>query len=149
MRLLVIVLTILLFIGFLFFVLNNLDTRVQVQVMETVYPEVDLFLVVLLSILTGMLYVGIIAVVEGANVRFVNHRLTKELQQMETEIHYLRTQRVGAPRPEPDAVDEEALAQTGAAGGEVRPDPASAPVYGAEGEWSGDDDDAYSGGRAV
>jgi hypothetical protein len=100
MRLLVIVLTILLFIGFLFFVLNNLDTRVQVQVMET-------------------------------------------------EIHYLRTQRVGAPRPEPDAVDEEALAQTGAAGGEVRPDPASAPVYGAEGEWSGDDDDAYSGGRAV
>jgi uncharacterized integral membrane protein len=149
MRLLVIVLTILLFIGFLFFVLNNLDTRVEVKVMETVYPEVDLFLVVLLSILTGMLYVGIIAVVEGANIRFVNHRLAREIQQLETEINYLRTQKAGAPRPEPDAVDEAALAEARARGAEAVPDPASAPVYGAEGEWPGDDDDAYSGGRAV
>ena len=50
MRLLVIVLTILLFVGFLFFVLDNLDTEVPVRLMDTTYPSVQLFAVVLASI---------------------------------------------------------------------------------------------------
>ncbi len=149
MRLLVIVLTILLFLGLLGLVLTNLETVVSVRIFQTVYPDVPLFVVVFLSVLAGILYAGIIAVAEGANLRFANHRLTREVQKLETELNYLRTQPLGRPRPEPDAV--EAAAEPGAEaaaeeGGSDTP-PSSAPVYDGDG-WTSDDED-YSGGRAV
>lgn len=146
MRLLVIVLTILLFVGFLFFVMDNLDTEVQVRLGERTYPSVQLFAVVLASIFIGMVYAGIIAVAEGANARLANRRLAREVGKLETELNYLRTQRL-----EPAQVAAE-LRPTAmpAARAEPAPDRASAPVYGGEGDWTGDDDDdAYSGGRAV
>ena len=144
MRLLVIVLTILLFVGFLFFVMDNLDTEVQVRLGKRAYPSVQLFVVVLASIFVGMVYAGIIAVAEGANARLANRRLAREVGKLETELNYLRTQRVGAAGAEP-AAPAETLPPSAA----EAPDRASAPVYGAEDDWTGDDDDAYSGGRAV
>ncbi|HET9300079.1 MAG TPA: LapA family protein [Candidatus Polarisedimenticolaceae bacterium] len=145
MRLLVIVLTILLFVGFLFFVMDNLDTEVQVRLGKRAYPSVQLFVVVLASIFVGMVYAGIIAVAEGANARLANRRLAREVGKLETELNYLRTQRVGAASTVP-AAPADTLPPSAA---EVLPDRASAPVYGAEEDWTGDDDDAYSGGRAV
>ena len=150
MRLLVIVLTILLFIGILFFVVANLETEVTVRLGDVVYPRVELFKIVILSMLMGMVYVGIIAVAEGAHLRLSNRRLNREIEKLEAELTYLRTQPVTGRRLEPDA-DE-------AGRGELQETPAhpaqphlpSAPVYGsADADWSGDDDDAYSGGRAV
>lgn len=144
MRLLVIVLTILLFVGFLFFVMDNLDTEVEVRLGERAYPSVQLFAVVLGSIFVGMVYAGIIAIAEGANVRLANRRLAREIGKLETELNYLRTQRVEPPRPEaPPAPGSSPLSTE-----EPPSDRASAPVYGGEGDWPGDDD-AYSGGRAV
>ena len=146
MRLLVIVLTIVLFVGFLFFVMDNLDTEVEVRLGERTYPSVQLFAVVLGSIFVGMVYAGIIAVAEGANARLANRRLARELGKLETELNYLRTQRAEPMPSEPAAA---------AGAPSLAPPPpvidrASAPVYGGgEGDWSGDDDDAYSGGRAV
>ncbi|HEX5045219.1 MAG TPA: LapA family protein [Candidatus Polarisedimenticolaceae bacterium] len=145
MRLLVIVLTILLFVGFLFFVMDNLDTEVQVRLGKRAYPSVQLFVVVLAAIFVGMVYAGIIAVAEGANARLANRRLAREVGKLETELNYLRTQRPGVPRAEPDKQADTVPSSAA----EVLPDRASAPVYGGEGDWTGDDDDAYSGGRAV
>jgi len=140
MRLLVIVLTILLFVGFLFFVMDNLDTEVQVRLGKRSYPSVQLFVVVLASIFVGMVYAGIIAVAEGANARLANRRLAREVGKLETELNYLRTQRPDAPAAPP----ETHLDAASASAAEAPPDRASAPVYD-----GGDDDDAYSGGRAV
>src|SRR5687767_10551978 len=140
MRLLVIVLTILLFVGFLFFVMDNLDTEVQVRLGERIYPSVQLFAVVLASIFIGMVYAGIIAVAEGANARLANRRLAREVGKLETELNYLRTQRLEPARVEPEPL-RSALPEAS----QPAPDRASAPVYGGEGDWSGDDDDdAYS-----
>jgi uncharacterized integral membrane protein len=143
MRLLVIVLTIVLFVGFLFFVMDNLDTEVEVRLGERAYPSVQLFAVVLGSILVGMVYAGVIALAEGANVRLANRRLAREIGKLETELNYLRTQ-----RPEPAPAEAPLPGPLSASPEEPAPDRASAPVYGGEGDWPGDDD-AYSGGRAV
>ena len=145
MRLLVIVLTILFFVGFLFFVMDNLDTEVEVRLGERTYPSVQLFAVVLASIFVGMVYAGVIAVAEGANARLANRRLAREVGKLETELNYLRTQRL-----EPARVEPEPAPGAIASAAEPLPDRASAPVYDVEGDWSGDDDDdAYTGGRAV
>jgi hypothetical protein len=95
--------------------------------------------------------VGIIAVVDGAFVRLKNRQITRELRRVETELNFLRTQPAGARR-EPDApVAGDALANADAElppgeEPEVRGELASAPVYQAE---EVDDDDPYTGGRAV
>jgi uncharacterized integral membrane protein len=148
MRLLVILLTILLFLNLLGFVLTNLETRVDVTVWKTQHPNVPLFAVVILAVLAGIVYAGVIAVAEGANLRLANRRLQREVQKLETELNYLRTQPVTSPRSEPDAIQD--LSWKGGsradADDEARTPPASAPVYEAEGDL---DDDTYSGGRAV
>jgi uncharacterized integral membrane protein len=146
MRLLVIVLTIVLFVGFLFFVMDNLETDVEVRIGERTYPSVQLFAVVLASILVGILYAGIIAVAEGANARLANRRLQREVGKLETELHYLRTQKL---RPAPVEPEAPAAPPEEGARPEAADDRPSAPVYGSDAaDWT-DEDDAYSGGRAV
>jgi uncharacterized integral membrane protein len=153
MRLIVILLTILLFVNFLGFVLTNLETRVDVTVWKSPHHDVPLFAVVSLSVLAGIVYVGAIALAEGANLRLANRRLRREIQKLDTELNYLRTQPPVAARAEPDAIQaprrpekaprEEADAEPGTS-------PASAPVYEADDLFDDDrGDDTYSGGRAV
>jgi uncharacterized integral membrane protein len=153
MRLLVILLTILLFLNLLGFVLTNLETRVDVTIWKTQHHDVSLFLVVILSVLAGMVYVGVIALAEGANLRIANHRLQRETRKLETELNYLRTQPVPSPRDEPDAIQEMAWserARRSEAEDEPGAAPASAPVYDTEGPFEDDPgDDTYTGGRAV
>ena len=153
MRLLVILLTILLFLNLLGFVLTNLETKVDVTVWKSRHDEVPLFAVVILSVLAGIVYAGVIAVAEGANLRLANHRLRREIQKLETELNYLRTQRLTLPRIEPDAIRE--AREPGSttdptASDEPGAPPASAPVYDADELWEDDrGDDTYSGGHAV
>jgi uncharacterized integral membrane protein len=153
MRLIVILLTLLLFVNLLGFVLTNLETRVDVTVWKSQNHDVPLFAVVILSVLAGIVYAGGIAVAEGANLRLANHRLRREIQKLETELNYLRTQPPGAPRAEPDAIHEPHRPERSAAAeenDEPGTSPASAPVYDADGAWEDDrGDDTYSGGRAV
>jgi hypothetical protein len=75
--------------------------------------------------------------------------LKREVQKVETELNYLRTQPVTSPRSEPDAIQDlswKGGSRTADADDQARTPPASAPVYEAEGDL---DDDTYSGGRAV
>jgi hypothetical protein len=147
MRVLWFIIGIVLTFGFLGFLVNNFDTRVPVTVLSTQHVGVPLWLVVVVTMLVMLVLVGIAAIVEGAAVRLENRRLRRELHKLETEINYLRTQpsssqRLRAGDASPDS-DEDGEPLDGTI-------PPTAPVYGAEEDWSPDpDDDAYSGGRAV
>ena len=148
MRLVVILMTLLLFIGVLGFALTNLETRVGIVVWETLHPDVPLFAVVVLAVLAGIVYAGVIALAEGAQIRLANHKMSRELRRLEAELTYLRTQ-PAVRRTEPDAVPESRAPSQGPDGDPER-SPASAPVYEADEGWSPEpEDDAYSGGRAV
>jgi uncharacterized integral membrane protein len=146
MRLLVILMTILLFVGILGFVLTNLDTQVGITLWESRYENLPLFVVVILSTLAGIVYAGLIAVAEGAHIRIANRRLRREVQKLETELNYLRTQRTPTPGREPDTIERSPAAES--ARPSATPPIASAPVYGSGSEGA-DPDDPYSGGRAV
>lgn len=154
MRLLVIAMTLLLFIGILTFTMTNLDTRVGITLMKTVYPDVRLIAIVFMAILTGIVYASVIGVAEGVSLRLSNRRLQREIRRLEAELNFYRRRPAGAP-VEPDVPGEPALEQQpadAAAEGE-KPAPrsfASAPVYGEDEGPAGDPgDDAYSGRRAV
>ena len=153
MRLVVIVMTFLLFVGIIGFVITNLDQKVTVTVWRTAYEELPLFLLVILAVFAGICYAGIIGVAEGTQIRLSNRALLREVARLETEINYLRTQPPPMPRPEPDAVPDAEITPSTR---DARPTPpllppvAAAPVYGTEEDWGQDeDDDPYSGGRAV
>src|SRR5262245_47922663 len=154
MRLIATILTMALILAILGFVLTNPATVVAVKVWSTVHDGVPLWLIVLFAIVAGIVYAGGIAIVEGAAIRIANRNLEREVQRLETELTYLRTQPASHRRPEPDVVDAtgDALAAPSAGaiheGDPVHP---AAPVYEGESpETSTDpDDDAYSGRRAV
>jgi uncharacterized integral membrane protein len=153
MRLLIIVLSILLLVGVFGFVVMNLGAKVAVTVWNTHYPAVPLHLVILVSLLAGILYIGIIAVAEGVTTRLDRRRLAREVQRLEGELNYLRTQPTAVPgddvnrrEVEPVAVEPEDEGLAAYATDEDRATIPSAPVYGADDE---EDDDIYSGGRAV
>ena len=149
MRVLVIVLTLVLLVCFLGFVVTNLETRVGVTVWKTYHEDVSLHLVVILSLAAGVLWAGIIGIGQGVQMWLVNRRLSREIQKLETELNYLRTQPVTRAAGEADSSgDRDASRDSAAArgvgeGGAALP---SAPVYGSD---DNPDDDAYSGGRAV
>lgn len=149
MRLLVILMTLLLFFVILGFLLTNMGTQVPVKVWTTDFPDVRLHNIVLISIFAGIVYASVIAIVEGAKIRIANRKLGREIHRLETELNYLRTQPAAAPRSEPDALASPASSATQREPldvlAEVHP---SAPVYGSE-DSSDPEDDAYSGGRAV
>lgn len=152
MKILVTMMTFLLFVGIIGFVLTNLDTRVPVTVWKTQYSELPLFLVVIVAVFAGIFFAGIIGVAEGANIRLANRRLGRDALRLEAELNYLRTQPAPGPRPEPDAVQpaDPGVAREPAQKAPAEPTVATAPVYGGDDEWASDDDeDVYSGGRAV
>ena len=148
MRLLVILLTILLLVNILGFILTNLETRVEVTVWKTQHRDVSLLAVVMLSVLAGIVYAGVIAIAEGANLRMENRRLRREIQKLETELVYLRTERPRAPAGGSEPVSEAPRKDPE----EKAPEsPASAPVYDTSSYGWDDDsgDGAYTGGRGV
>jgi len=152
MRLLFTVLSILLIVGFLWFLFSNLDSYAEVTLGKAVYPEVHLVVVVFASLLVGILFIGIIAMAQYTQLSMTNRRLGREVQKLETELNYLRTQPPGRPQPEPDtAMELEGSISTehSALPGEEGLALPSAPVYRADDDDDDPDDDIYSGGRAV
>jgi uncharacterized integral membrane protein len=149
MRFLLIVVILALLLAILGFSITNLETATTVTLWETTYRDVPLWSVVFLSALAGIVSVGIIGVVDGAIVRLRNRQMSRELRRLETELNFLRTQPL-ATRREPDVGGDTELPDD-EHGGEVEAaegggDLASAPVYHGDGA---DEDDPYTGGRAV
>jgi uncharacterized integral membrane protein len=151
MRFLLIVVILALLLAILGFAMTNLETLTTVTLWETTYHDVPLWSVAFLSALAGIVSVGIIGVVDGALVRLRNRQMSRELHRLETELNFLRTQ-PPATRREPDHPGGAELPDDeGDSVAEIDPaegggDPASAPVYHADGV---DEDDPYTGGRAV
>jgi hypothetical protein len=151
MRLLSIVLTLVLLVCFLGFVVTNLDARIGVTVWKTHHEDVSLHLVVILSLLAGALWVGIIGIGQGIQMWLVNRRLSRDIQKLEAELNYFRTQPVTRTASDADSADEGESPRSSESARDARDDGVplpSAPVYGPDDD--GDpDDDVYSGGRAV
>jgi uncharacterized integral membrane protein len=151
MRFLLIIVILALLLAILGFSITNLETLTTVTLWETTYHDVPLWSVAFLSALAGIVSVGIIGVVDGALVRFRNRQMSRELHRLETELNFLRTQ-PPATRREPeipgdaeipdDESDHAPETEPALGGGNL----ASAPVYHADGS---DEDDPYTGGRAV
>ncbi len=143
MRFLIIALILGLFIVIIGFMITNAGVVTDLTLWDRPLADVPLYMVVIISILVGVVTAGVAAVAEGTNIRLANRRLNRQVQKMETEINYLRTQPPVQSRSEPDDIQparpvpgrrKEAL------------DPPSAPVYGSSDD---EDDDTYTGGRAV
>ena len=148
MRFLLTVVILALLLLLLGFSITNLETLTTVTLWKTTYHDVPLWSVVFLSALAGIVSVGIIGVIDGALVRLRNRQLGRELRRLETELNFLRTQ-PSASRREPDLpvgadIPDEDGELVGADRGENVV--ASAPVYRAD---DADEDDPYTGGRAV
>jgi hypothetical protein len=130
------------------FMVTNIEVKTEVTLWETTYRDVPLWSVVFLAALAGIVSVGIIGVVDGALVRLRNRRMARELRRLETELNFLRTQ-PSAGRMEPDLpIHVEIPDEDDDLVKDDRRDKVlvSAPVYGADDE---DEDDPYTGGRAV
>ncbi len=153
MRLLLALVFVALLGGFLMFLAWNLDTTVPVTLFGTQYAGVPLWVVVFGAIFVNVMLISVYSLAEGTRLRLVNRRLRRDLHKLETEVNFLRTRPAGA-RAEPDAILERPAVSPAELADDL-PDeraaePASAPVYGAGDEVPPeDDDDFYSGGRAV
>jgi plasmid stabilization system protein ParE len=147
MRFLLTLIMLSLLLAILGFSITNLETLTTVTLWKTTYRDVPLWSVVFLSALAGIVSVGIIAVIDGGLVRLRNRQMARELRRLETELNFLRTQ-PSAGRREPDLPDHAELAEDVDEPAPVDRDDVlvSAPVYGADDE---DEDDPYTGGRAV
>jgi len=147
MRFLLIIVILALLLALLGFSATNIETLTTVTLWETTYRDVPLWSVVFLSALAGIVSVGIIGVVDGALVRLRNRRMARELRRLETELNFLRTQ-PSAGRMEPDLPLHVQIPDDDELVADDRHDDVlvSAPVYGADDE---DEDDPYTGGRAV
>ena len=153
MRFFFIVVVLLLVVGYIGFTVTNLGSVVSIKLWGTEYPDIPIWQVVIVSIGVGAALIGLLATVEGASIRFENRRLRKDMRKMERELNFLRTtQPSGVRAPEPDAIEASSTAALPAApAAATLSEPASMPVYGEKDDWppDNDDDDVYSGGRAV
>ena len=148
MRLLIVGLSVMLGFGLVLFLFSNPYTT-SVKLGNNEYHDVEVFWVVFVSVLVGIVFTTILALAEGGQTRLDNRRLRKEMRRLETELNYLRTQPPTASRGEESS--ETALERPAAPRApRTVAAPPSAPVYGAEGDEAVDpDDDMYTGGRAV
>ncbi len=107
------------------FLITNPGQRVDVTVGNAQYENAPLSLVAFFALTVGVAFTALVALIEGATIRLDNRRLRREIQRLETENHFLRTQphhadASGEPQTEvPETRSTEALAAR----------PASAPVY--------------------
>ena len=106
-----------LLIGFL---ITNPGQRVDVTLGNTQYENTPLSLVAFFALTVGVAFTALVALIEGATIRLDNRRLRREIQRLETENQFLRSQPTAEPESE---IPEVASIPT-------RPEPpASAPVY--------------------
>jgi uncharacterized integral membrane protein len=106
MKLLVVILTLILFILIIAFTIFNLSEKVNVQLFLSepyLYQDIPLFLVVIFSVLFGAFYTGIIALLEGMNQRLSNARLRKTIKKLEGELDGLKNVIISQSQTEEDS----------------------------------------------
>jgi hypothetical protein len=140
-----------LLVGVVYIAIMNPDEHVTIRIWNTELHDVELFKVVLGAGAVGFVVAAVIGLIEGATFRLQNRRLRREIQKLETELNYLRTQPASATLREPDALEAAPPHPRAAIPREAeRP---SAPVYDAvDLDAAGpedEDDDAYTGRSAV
>ena len=99
----------LLFAGFLIFVLALLvgfvladpGQRVTLTFGSKQFTDVALPIVLLVALTLGVAFTGVIALFEGAIIRLENRRLRKQLERIETENSFLRSQSGSIPPDDP------------------------------------------------
>jgi hypothetical protein len=117
------------------FLVTNPGEQVDITLGSRLYEGVPLALVALVALTVGVAFTAVVALFEGATIRLANRRLRREIQRLENEIRFLRSQSEPtaplpvepaprAPRADPSYDDGEVLAE------EI--DRPSAPVYGPE-----------------
>jgi len=113
------------------FLIMNPAERVNITIGSSQYENVPLSLVALIALTIGVAFTATVALIEGATIRLTNRRLRREIQRLETESSFLRSQSQdstsAAIEPEPIAAlprpVEELYEES------PPPRPASAPVY--------------------
>jgi len=101
MRLVFPVMLILLGVVLVGFVITNPSERVTITLGNTQYSDVPLAMVALVALTIGVAFTAAIALIEGATIRLANRRLRREIQRLETENSFLRTQSQTARTAEP------------------------------------------------
>ncbi len=107
------------------FLITNPGERVDVTVGNAQYENTPLSLVAFFALTVGVAFTALVALIEGATIRLDNRRLRREIQRLETENQFLRTQPHHAGTPDEPETDMPKARSTKAS--LVRP--ASAPVY--------------------
>ena len=92
MRLVFPLVLILLLVVLIGFVITNPAEHVTVTIGNTQYPDVPLPLVALIAMTLGVAFTSAVALTEGAAIRLANRRLRREIQRLETENSFLRSQ---------------------------------------------------------
>jgi hypothetical protein len=129
MRLVFPVMLILLGVVLVGFVITNPSERVTITLGNTEYPDVPLPMVALIALTVGVAFTAAVALIEGATIRLANRRLRREIQRLETENSFLRSQsQPTPPGPERESLlDRSELPELSDEPARTRP--ASAPVY--------------------
>ena len=79
-------------LGVLFyFVLTDPGQLVTLTILSTQFTQ-PLPIVLLAAVAVGVVFMGILAMIEGAKIRFENRRLKKEIQRLETQLELTRSQ---------------------------------------------------------
>jgi uncharacterized integral membrane protein len=131
MRLVFPVMLIMLGVVLVGFLIMNPAERVNITVGSSQYEDVPLSLVALIALTIGVAFTATVALIEGAAIRLTNRRLRREIQRLETENSFLRSQSQESP---PAALEPEPIAALPTPVEDMYeeslpPRPASAPVY--------------------
>lgn len=110
-----------------FLSVTNFGENVTLTVWDTTYQDVPLDRLLFISFAAGAAFITIIAVAEGATIRLANRRLRRELDKLETENSFLRTQPPVASKEKAEAPPAVTPTTTPMPPEEPLP---SAPVYG-------------------
>ena len=130
MRLVFPVMLILLGIVLVGFLVTNPAERVNITVGSSQYEDVPLSLVALIALTVGVAFTAAVALIEGATIRLSNRRLRREIQRLETENSFLRTQSPAARKTEPEVRPRPEISELPEYDdGSVEIRSASAPVY--------------------
>ena len=125
MRFVILVLVVLLLASLATYAVLNLDARVDVTLPgRTLQGQPQIYLV-LVSLGIGMLFVGILSLLDGTRLRLANRRLRRELQTA-----HLRDVANAADLPTPAQVPIVPAATTPVAPGFSPPDPRDVPSAG-------------------
>lgn len=105
MRVLVALILAVIFILLVVFSLQNMEQQVTVRLLRWHSPPAALSWVVLLSILAGVAFTGLVSLIESIKLRVRSLQLSRRIRRLEAEVAALRNEALEplvAPPPPPE-----------------------------------------------